>query len=133
EADPGAPGDLRPGFGHVGGAAVLARDDQADSLARVVEGVEHREIALARNAERGIDAVDFQRIDENLRRGPRGEHSCHRSAVSQKGETIPQDSIESRAWSTTFPACAASSRRARSSRSSAFRATGSGRATSRRN
>jgi len=86
EADPGAPGDLGPGLGHVGGAAVLARDDQADSLARVVEGVEHREIALAGNAERGIDAVDFQRIDENLRGGSRGERSCHRAAVSRKAK-----------------------------------------------
>jgi hypothetical protein len=47
-------------------------------LARVVERVEHGEITLAGNAERGIDAVDFQRIDENLRRGSGGDGSCHR-------------------------------------------------------
>ncbi len=77
ETDPGAPGDLGPRLGHVSSAAVLARNDQADRFARVVEGIEHREIALAGNAERGVDAVDFQRIDENLCRGPECAGSRH--------------------------------------------------------
>src|SRR6266852_5911842 len=70
EADSRPARDLGPGLGHVRGAAVLARDDQADRLARVVERVENREIALAGNAERGVDAVDLERIDENLSRCP---------------------------------------------------------------
>ena len=59
-------GELGVGLGHVGRAALLAADDELDRLARVVKGVEHSEKALARNAEGGIDAMHFQRIDEQL-------------------------------------------------------------------
>ena len=66
EADPGLAGELLVALRHVRGAAVLARDDEPDRVARVVERVEHREITLAGNAERGVDAVDLEAVDENL-------------------------------------------------------------------
>src|SRR5258708_7741524 len=91
EADPRAPGDLGPGLGHVRGAAVLARDDQAYGIARVVERVENGEIALAGYAECGIDAVDFQRIDEDLGRGPRCAGVGHCWTVREKPQLYRSD------------------------------------------
>ncbi len=64
EADAGAAGQLAVGLRHVGGAAFLAADDELDFLARVVQRVEHREIALAGHAERDVHAMDLERIDE---------------------------------------------------------------------
>ena len=68
EADARPAGELAVGVGHEGGAAFLAVDDQADA-ARVVQRVEHREVALAGNAERVVDAVDQQLVDENAAAG----------------------------------------------------------------
>ena len=69
---PGVPVSLPYAFGHVGGAAVLAGDDQADVVARVVERVEHREIALAGHAEREVGAVNAELVDQDLPAGARG-------------------------------------------------------------
>jgi len=67
EADARLAGQLAVGFGHEGGAALLAVDDEAD--ARVVQGVEHVEVAFARHAKGGVDTVDLQGIDQDLAAG----------------------------------------------------------------
>ena len=67
EGDPGLAGQLAVGLGHVGRAAFLAADDVADRVALGVERVERREIALARNAEDRVGAVDAQLVDQDLR------------------------------------------------------------------
>jgi len=48
------PGQLGVGIGHEGRAGLVAIDDQADA-ARVVQRIEHGEVAFARNAEDVID------------------------------------------------------------------------------
>ena len=58
--DAGLAGELAIGFRHVGGASLVARVDQREAVAHVVERVEHLEIALAGHAERHLDAVDQQ-------------------------------------------------------------------------
>ena len=64
ETDAGPAGDLADRLRHHGGAALLAAD--RDGEVGVVEGVEHRQIALARHAEDVAHAVDAQLIDQNL-------------------------------------------------------------------
>ena len=59
------PGELAVGFRHVGGAAFVPAGDRRDGVARGVERVEGGEIALARYAEDGVDAVDAQRVDQD--------------------------------------------------------------------
>jgi len=61
-ADPGPPGELAVGIGHVGGADLVAAGDEADG--RVVEGVQHRQVALAGHAEGNVYPVDHQLVDE---------------------------------------------------------------------
>ena len=53
---PGPAGELAVGVGHVRGADLVAAGDEADR--RVVERVEHRQVALAGHAERDVDPVD---------------------------------------------------------------------------
>ena len=65
EQHAGLAGQLAVGLGHEGGAALLAAGDEAD-FGRVVERVEHFEIALAGDAERHLDAVRAQRRDDEL-------------------------------------------------------------------
>ena len=65
-------GQLRVGIGHEGRARLVARDDQLDHLARVVQRIEHGDVAFARNAERVIDALDQQLVDEDAGAGARG-------------------------------------------------------------
>ena len=67
EADAGLAGQLAVGLGHEGRAAFLAADDEAD--ARVVQRVEHVEVAFAGHAEGGVDAVDGERVDQDLAAG----------------------------------------------------------------
>ena len=67
EADARPARHLAVGFGHERGAAFLAVDDEAD--ARVVQRVEHVEVALARHAEGGVDAVDLECVDQDLAAG----------------------------------------------------------------
>lgn len=56
-------GELRVRIGHVRGAAFLATDDEAHAIAVAAQPVEHRQIALARHAEYGVDAL----ADEGVR------------------------------------------------------------------
>ena len=64
EADAGLARQLAVGLGHERGAAFLAVDDEAD--VRVVQRVQHVEIAFAGHAEGGVHAVDLERIDQDL-------------------------------------------------------------------
>jgi len=61
----GLSGQLAVGLGHERGAALLAAGDEAD-LRRIVERVEHFEIALAGDAERHLDAMRPERRDDEL-------------------------------------------------------------------
>ena len=63
ETDARPAGELAVRVRHVGGADLVPRRDVPDR--RVDERVEHREIALARHAEREVDAVDLELVDEN--------------------------------------------------------------------
>ncbi len=63
-ADAGASGQLAVGFGHVGGAGLVAADDDLDLVSHVGQGVEHGEIALARHAEDLVDPVHHQGFDQ---------------------------------------------------------------------
>jgi hypothetical protein len=69
EADAGAAGELAVGVGHVRGARLVACDHESDR--RVVQRVEDGDVALAWNAERRLDAVDDELVDEHLRAGSR--------------------------------------------------------------
>jgi len=75
-------GQLAIGFGHKRGAAFLTTRHEAN-LGRVEQRVEDFEIALARDAERHIDAMGTQRGDDQLpaaekvcRHRPFLEHCC---------------------------------------------------------
>ena len=61
---PGPPGELAVGLGHVRGARLVAARDQADR--RVVQPVEQREVALARDAEGDVGAVHGELVHEHL-------------------------------------------------------------------
>ena len=61
-ADARAAGELAVGVGHVGGADLVAAGDEAER--RVVEGIEHGEVALAGDAEGDVDAVHDELVDE---------------------------------------------------------------------
>ena len=69
QADAGPPGHLAVGLGHVAGADLVARSNQADRVARVPQRVEHAKIALAGHAEGEIDAMDLELVDEDLSAG----------------------------------------------------------------
>ena len=62
--DAGPAGELALGGRHHRRPALLAADDEAD-LGRVVQRVQHLEIALARHAEDGVDALEAQLVDED--------------------------------------------------------------------
>ncbi len=71
--DAGATGQLAEGLGHVRGATFLAADDQPEILAHRVERVEHRQIALAGNAEGELDALSDEIVDQYLAAGAHHE------------------------------------------------------------
>ena len=60
---PGPARELPVGVGHVRGAALVAAGDEADGA--VEERVEHGEVALARDAEREVGAVERELVDED--------------------------------------------------------------------
>ena len=64
DRDPRPAGELPVRVGHVRGTAFVAARDQADR--RLVEAVEQREEALARDAEHGVRAVDDELVGEEL-------------------------------------------------------------------
>ena len=68
EADARPPRELALRLGHEGGAALLAAGDEADAVAVLVEAVQHGEKALARHAERGVDALRDEGLDERMAR-----------------------------------------------------------------
>ena len=63
EADTRPPRQLPVRLGGVGGALLVATGDEADR--RVVERVEHGQVALAGEAEREVDAVQLELVDED--------------------------------------------------------------------
>ena len=67
EADAGLAGHLAVGLGHECRAPFLAVDHEAD--VRVVQRIEHVQVAFAGDAEGGVDAVDVERIDQELAAG----------------------------------------------------------------
>ena len=67
EADARPAGQLAVGLRHIGGAALLAADDVADRVALGVQRVECGEVTLAGDAEDGVDTIDAQLVDQDLR------------------------------------------------------------------
>ena len=65
-ADAGPAGQLAVGIGGVGGRRLVAAGDHAQPVAVRVEAVEQREVALARHAERELDAVQRELVGEQL-------------------------------------------------------------------
>ncbi len=65
EYDPGPAGELAVRLAHVRGASFLTANDQAQALAHVIECVEHSKIAFAGNAEREVDALGQEVVDED--------------------------------------------------------------------
>ena len=61
-ADAGTAGELAVGVGHVGRADLVTTRDEADR--RVVERVEHGQVALAGHAEGEVHPVDHELVDE---------------------------------------------------------------------
>ena len=57
------------GAGGEGGAGFVARDDEAEPLLRRPQRLQHGEVALARHAERGIDAVFEKGRDQRIAAG----------------------------------------------------------------
>ena len=72
EADPRPAGQLAVRVGHVRGACLVARRVETD--VRLADRVQHGDVALARDAVRGVDAVDEQLVDEDLR-GAAGQNA----------------------------------------------------------
>ena len=68
ETDPGSTRQLPVGFRHVGGGAFVACTDDADA-GRIMQSVEHRQVALAGEAEHAIDALAAQRLNQYLSAG----------------------------------------------------------------
>ena len=79
EADARPAGELAVGVGHVGGAASWRQVTKR--IGRVVQGVEHGEVALAGHAEASVDAVDDELVDEDL---SAGAAHVRRSGCSRK-------------------------------------------------
>ena len=68
EADPGPARQLPVRLRRVRRALLVAARDEADR--RVVQRVEHGQVALAREAEREVGAVQLELVDEDLAAGP---------------------------------------------------------------
>ena len=63
EADTGPAGQLAVRLGHVRGARLVPGYHEPDRS--VPKSVENRDVALARNAERDLDAVEDELVDED--------------------------------------------------------------------
>ena len=79
EGDARLAGQLAPGLGHVRCAPFLTADHQRQSIAHVIQGIKHREKALARHAESPARAVHAELIDQDL---PAGARPRHRAVVA---------------------------------------------------
>ncbi|MNS89560.1 hypothetical protein D3C72_1235770 [compost metagenome] len=80
-ADARLAGQLAIGLGHVGGARLVAADDDLDPVAHVGQGVEHGQIALARHTEDLVHPVHHQGVDQTAGGGI--ESLRHKIAVSR--------------------------------------------------
>ena len=60
EGDAGLSGEFAVGIRHIGDAAFLPADDEFEFITALVNGVEHRQVGLAGNAETEIGAVGDQ-------------------------------------------------------------------------
>jgi len=67
ETDARFAGHLAVGLGHESRSPFLAVDHETD--VRVVQRVEHIQVAFAGDAEGGVDAVDAERVDQDLAAG----------------------------------------------------------------
>ena len=83
----GPPGELAVGFRHVGGATLVPTGDGRDRAARIVQCVERREVALARHAEDGVDAVNCEGVDQDAAAGATIalRHVRHRACANRGG------------------------------------------------
>ena len=76
-------GKLAVRFSHVRRAAFLTADDQAQAIADIVQRVEHRKIALAGHAERELDSLQQQVVNEYAATGAhvqdRSDEKCGRA------------------------------------------------------
>ncbi len=70
KADTGLAGELALGFGHHGGAALLAAHGHAD--VGIVQGIQNGQIALAGHAKELLYAMGDELADQNLAAGARG-------------------------------------------------------------
>lgn len=77
EADPWSSGQLAVGVGHHAGAALLAAGNEADPIARLIEGIEGCEITFPRHTEGHVGAVDQQLVDQDPPAAAAGEDGRH--------------------------------------------------------
>ena len=81
EADPGTPGELPVRLRRVRRTLLVAARHEADG--RVVERVENRQVALARQAEGEVGAVQLELVDEDLPAGPHNPSGSSESTVAR--------------------------------------------------
>ena len=82
KTQPRPAGELAIGLGHVGRAAFLAAGHQAQAIGHIVKGIQHRQIALARYAERQIGPLGQQLAHQKGAAGQRGVWSGDRARVN---------------------------------------------------
>ncbi len=127
-ADARPAGELAVGVGHVRRADLVTAGDEADR--RVVERVEHRQVALARHAEGDVHPVDHELVDEEPASRPHVRSSrCSRKTVGfwSFGDPRRQDRRSgSCASRPTRPAGSARGRRRSAGAGDASASTGSG-------
>ena len=76
-ADPGPTRQLPVRIRHIGGANFVTARDEPEP--RIVERVEHGEVALARNAEGNVSPVHDELVDDELSARPhRSRRGCSR-------------------------------------------------------
>ena len=81
EADARSPRELADRFRRVRRALLVAAGDEPDR--RVVERVEHREVALARDAEGKLDPVSLELVDEDPAARPHSRSGSSSSTVAR--------------------------------------------------
>ena len=74
QAHAGSPGELAVGLGHHRRGALLACRHEPDRVPRVVQGVEHGQVALAGHAEDELDALRAQAVDQHVATPSRTAH-----------------------------------------------------------
>ena len=89
QRDPGPAGQLAVRLGHVRRAAFMPAHDQPQLVARIVQGVEHRQIAFAGNAKSQIDALGKKVRDQDLAAGAWRGHGRRHSRVPGHRMAIP--------------------------------------------